>query len=76
MHTITQPVRIPKELGAYSLTLCFHVTLNDLEELFLSRFMAKEKPHIDTEQYTLLQVPDLQIILMNIFYFLFFTGKS
>jgi hypothetical protein len=56
MHTVTQPVRIPKELAAYTLTLCFHITLNDLEELFLSRFMIKEKPHIDTEQYTLLQV--------------------
>jgi hypothetical protein len=56
MHTVTQPVRIPKELAAYTLTLCFHVTLNDMEELFLSRFMIKEKPHIDAEQYTLLQV--------------------
>jgi hypothetical protein len=56
MHTSTQPVRLPKELSAYTLTLCFHVTLNDLEELFLTRFMIKEKPHIDSEQYTLLQV--------------------
>ncbi len=59
MHTITQPVRLPKELAAYTLTLCFHITLNDLEEIFLSRFMIKEKPHIDAEQYTLLQVPFL-----------------
>jgi hypothetical protein len=56
LHTINQPVRIPKELAAYTLTLCFHITLNDLEEIFLSRFMLKEKPHIDVEQYTLLQV--------------------
>ena len=49
-------MRIPKELAAYTLTLCYHVTLNDLEEIFLSRFMIKEKPHIDAEQYTLLQV--------------------
>ncbi|CAF0936921.1 unnamed protein product [Rotaria sordida] len=55
MHTITQPVCIPKELAAYTLTLCFHVTLNDLEEIFLGRFMSKEKPHIDAEQYALLQ---------------------
>ena len=51
-----QSTRIPKELAAYTLTLCFHITLNDLEEIFLSRFMIKEKPHIDAEQYTLLQV--------------------
>lgn len=50
------PTRIPKELAAYALTLSFHMTLNDLEEIFLSRFMIKEKPHIDAEQYTLLQV--------------------
>lgn len=56
MHTVTEPVRISKELAAYTLTLSFHLTLNDLEELFLSRFMIKEKPHIDAEQYTLLQV--------------------
>lgn len=56
MHTVNQPVRIPKELAAYTLTLCFHMTLSDLEEIFLSRFMIKEKPHIDAEQYTLLQV--------------------
>ena len=56
LHTVSQPVRIPKELAAYTLTLCFHLTLNDLEEIFLSRFMIKEKPHIDAEQYTLLQV--------------------
>lgn len=56
LHTVSQPVRIPKELAAYSLTLCFHMTLSDLEEIFLSRFMIKEKPHIDAEQYTLLQV--------------------
>lgn len=53
---MNQPVRIPKELAAYTLTLSFHMTLNDLEEIFLSRFMIKEKPHIDAEQYTLLQV--------------------
>ncbi|CAF3865898.1 unnamed protein product [Rotaria sordida] len=64
MHTITQPVYIPKELAAYTLTLCFHVTLNDLEEIFLGRFMSKEKPHIDAEQYALLQekVDTLKII--------------
>ncbi|CAF3351101.1 unnamed protein product [Rotaria sp. Silwood1] len=64
MHTITQPVCIPKELAAYTLTLCFHVALNDLEEIFLGRFMAKEKPHIDAEQYALLQekVDTLKII--------------
>ena len=56
MHTVHQPVRLPKELAAYTLTLSFHMTLNDLEEIFLSRFMIKEKPHIDAEQYTLLQV--------------------
>ncbi len=56
LHTVTQPVRLPKELAAYTLTLCFHLTLNDLEEIFLSRFMIKEKPHIDAEQHTLLQV--------------------
>lgn len=28
----------------------------DLEEIFLSRFVSKEKPHIDAERYTLLQV--------------------
>jgi len=59
LHTVAQPVRLPKELAAYTLNICFHVTLNDLEELFLSRFMVKEKPHIDAEQYTLLQVCSL-----------------
>ena len=56
MHTITQPVYIPKELAAYTLIVHFHLTLNDLEEIFVSRFMMKEKSHIDAEQYTLLQV--------------------
>ena len=56
LHTIMQPVFIPKELAAYTLILNYHLTLNDLEEIFLSRFMVKEKPHIDAEQYTLLQV--------------------
>ncbi len=65
MHTVTPPNRIPKELAAYTLTLCFHVTLNDLEELFLTRFMIKEKPHIDAEQYTLLQVSFFYIRLLN-----------
>ncbi|CAF1032650.1 unnamed protein product [Adineta ricciae] len=64
LHTIIQPVFIPKELAAYTLILNYHLTLNDLEEIFLSRFMVKEKPHIDVEQYTLLQekVDTLKII--------------
>ncbi|UJR24993.1 hypothetical protein I4U23_006354 [Adineta vaga] len=64
LHTTTQPVFISKELAAYTLILNFHLTLNDLEEIFLSRFMLKEKPHIDSEQYTLLQekVDTLKII--------------
>ena len=62
LHTVTSPVHIPKILAAYTLTLCFHVTLNDLEEIFLSRFMVKEKPHIDAEQHTLLQVSCPQIV--------------
>lgn len=56
LHTIIQPVFIPKELAAYTLILNYHLTLNDLEEIFLGRFMVKEKPHIDVEQHTLLQV--------------------
>ncbi|CAF1326895.1 unnamed protein product [Adineta steineri] len=64
LHTTTQPIFIPKELSAYTLTLNFHITFNDLEEIFLTRFMIKEKPHIDTEQYALLQekVDTLKII--------------
>ncbi|CAF3476774.1 unnamed protein product [Rotaria socialis] len=64
LHTITQPIFIPKELAAYTLTLCFHVTLNDLEEIFLNRFMSEEKKHIHTEQHALLQekVDTLKII--------------
>jgi hypothetical protein len=69
LHTIIPPVHIPKELAAYTLTLNFHITLNDLEEIFLSRFMVKEKPHIDAEQYTLLQVFYMRISLnLQIFF--------
>lgn len=62
LHTTNLPVEIPKILAAYTLTLCFHVTINDLEEIFLSRFMVKEKQHIDMEQYTLLQVKTIVIV--------------
>ena len=61
LHTITSPVLIPKELAAYTLTVQFHLTLTDLEEIFLTRFMMKEKRNIFIEQNTLLQVNNYRI---------------
>jgi hypothetical protein len=63
LHTVSLPVQLPKVLAAYTLTMSFHMTVNDLEEIFLSRFMIREKPHIDTEQYTLLQVRSVRVFV-------------
>jgi dynein heavy chain len=56
LHTVSDSVRLPPYLAAYTTVVNFSLTRIDLEEELLDRFLLLAKPRIDNERFGLLQV--------------------